>query len=306
MFDFAGMESRVANAVIAPIFLLPTLAFVVRLTGLDRRLARGELVDGMAWVLRHYYGGVRHVGGFVPANGPVLLVGNHPGLGDLPALAAIGGRNDLRAVAKERALMEDMRGILDRCILVRESLASRAHAVRGVINAFSRGEAVVVYPGSEIEPDPAIFGDSADFLAPWEPYIDTIVRRAARAGIDVPIVPVYTEGVHAVPRALRWLVPRNLETRAREGRAALITMITRFARSRRIVVAIGTPILLMRDSGARGARVQGDDLTAAVRAQLYRMRAEVRAEGSKSAPREARAAGFRLAPAALPPRATRR
>lgn len=303
MFDFAGMRSRAANAIIAPLFILPTVAFVVRLLGLDRRLARQEVVGGMSWVLRRYYAGVRHVCGAVPPKGPVLLVGNHPGLGDLPALAVVGGRDDLRAVAKERALMADMHGVLGRCVLINESLASRAKAVRRVIDAFRRGEAVVVYPGSDIEPDPAVFGDQSDFLAPWEPYIDTIIRRAARAGLTVPVVPVYTEGVHSVPRSLRWLVPPTLGTKAREGRAALITMMTRLARSRPVVVAVGRPITLGSRSSSRGSRAADDaDLTAAARAELYRLRDSVRSAEPSPAPAADYRSGVGLAAQAMPAR----
>lgn len=242
MFDFAGFESRAANAVLAPFFVVPTVLFVLRLLGLDRRLKSEGVPAAMGWILSRYYGGMQLVSGTVPARGPLLLVGNHPGLGDLPALAVAAGRRDLVAVAKQRDLMRDMHGVLDRCIIIDDSLASRAAAVRAIIEHFKHGGAVVVYPAGEIEPDPAVFNDTPEFLRDWPPVVDGILRRVQRESLSVPVVPVYTEGVHHVPALLRWLIRPGVSEKAREGRAALITMITRLARTAPIRLAVGDPL----------------------------------------------------------------
>ena len=271
MFDFAAFDSRTANAVLAPLFVLPTVFFVLRLMRFDRRLKRDGVPPAMEWVLSRYYGGMHLVAGKVPAYGPVLLVGNHPGLGDLPALAVAAGRYDLVAVAKRRALMEDMDGVLGRCIVIDDSLASRAAAIRSIVKTFREGGAVVVYPAGEIESDPAVFADAPEFLREWPAVLDGIQRRLSREGLRVPVVPVYTEGVHHVPGMLRWLVGPGRSLKAREGRAALITMITRLARSRPIRVAVGEPQYADTASDSAGPRT----LTASIRAALHELERQV-------------------------------
>ena len=133
------------------------------------------------------------------------------------------------------------------------------------MKTFREGGAVVVYPAGEIESDPAVFADTPEFLREWPPVLDGIQRRLNREGLRVPVVPVYTEGVHHVPGMLRWLVGPGRSQKAREGRAALITMITRLARSRPIRVAIGEPHYANAASDSAGPYI----LTASIRATLH-------------------------------------
>lgn len=255
MFGFAGFRSPLANALVAPFFLLPSALFVIRIMELDRRLLRDDLTRAMGWILTRYYGGVQLVTGSPPVEGPALLVGNHPGLGDLPATVVAIGRDDVVPVAKRRELMSDMEGVLDRCILIDERLSSRARALREIINRLREGGIVVIYPAGDIERDPAVFGGE-EFLHPWLPFADGVANRLVREGISVPIVPVYCEGVHVVPRSLRRLLRPPATPQAAEGRAALITMMLRVSRSRSIRLAFGPTLQPAEASGSVTERVQ--------------------------------------------------
>lgn len=281
MFGFAGVRSRAANALLAPIFVLPALLFVLRLVGLDRRLIRTTAPEAMGWILRRYYPGARLVRGTIPKTGPVLFAGNHPGLGDLPALVELGGRDDVVAVAKRRPLMQDMRGVLARCIVIDAGLRSRASAVRTILDTFRAGGAVVIYPAGGIEADPAVFPDEP-FLSEWPPFIDMITKRAAKEGLRVPVIPVYTEGVHRVPAMLRVFLRSRSGRNAQEGRAALITMMSSIARSLPVTVAVGDPII------ASGEQAPGHSVTKTVRSAIEHLRdgneLYVLPEGNQRAP----------------------
>ncbi|NBC30003.1 MAG: hypothetical protein GVY29_08425 [Spirochaetes bacterium] len=263
MFEFARVRSGILRALLAPFFILPSFSFALHIAGLDRRLRRCGVVPAMRWVLRRYYGGLRQSAESIPQRGGVLLVGNHPGLGDLPALAVAAGRVDLTVVAKERALMADMTGILSRCIVIDASLRSRAEAMRTIVLRVREGAAVVVYPAGEIEPDPGLLPDSGEFLHEWSPAFDSIVARLAREDLQVPIVPVYTEGVHYAPRAVRSLLASRRSDDSFERRAAVLTLGMRLGRLRRVRVIAGvgmTPAALL----AGGQRSPSDH----VRGQL--------------------------------------
>lgn len=267
MFDFAGFETRSANAVLAPLFVLPTVFFVLRLMEFDRRLKRDGVPPAMGWVLSRYYGGMSLIAGMVPPSGPVLLAGNHPGLGDLPALSVAAGRYDLVAVAKRRELTEEMSGVLGRCIVIDDSLRSRAEAVRSIVRTLRAGGAVVVYPAGEIERDPSVFTTASEFLGKWPPVLDAIHRRLEREGLRVPVVPVYTEGVHHVPPVLRRLVHAGRTQKSREGRAALSTMITRRARRYPVRIAVGEAVYLEASQQAAQPR----SITTMIRAALMEL-----------------------------------
>lgn len=242
MFEFVQVRSVLLRALLAPLFLVPSFRFALHIAGLDRRIRRSGVVPAMAWVLRRYYGGVQQIGEPIPRHGAVLLVGNHPGLGDLPALAVTAGRADLTVVVKKRALMADMTGILSRCIVIDESLRSRADAVRAILSRLREGSAVVIYPAGEIEPDPALLPKSAEFLREWSTALDGIVTRLARENLHVPVIPVYTEGVHYAPSGIHFLLSSRGATDSFERRAAVLTLGTRLARFRRIRTVAGGPV----------------------------------------------------------------
>ncbi|MFP4114886.1 MAG: lysophospholipid acyltransferase family protein [Spirochaetota bacterium] len=294
MFTFARLRNAALEALAAPFFVIPAAVFVLRLLGLDRRLRRSSLVEAMTWVLRTYYGGVSLLRGYAPGSGPVLFVGNHPGLGDLPAMIVAAGRDDVFAVAKERALTAEMPGILERCILINDSLASRAAAMRGVIGTLRDGHAVVIYPAGAIESDPALPGVGEKYLRDWPPFVDGIARRARRENVPFTIVPVYAEGVHRVPSLYRRLLGSPSDRATSEGRAALLTMMTRASRTSPVRVAFGEPIAVNPRDAIRAIEI---DLTTEVRRAIRELAESARARRDAG---EARAPVSRYPAASYP------
>ncbi len=270
MFEFASYRRRSVNAFVSPLFLVPTVVFVLRLLRLDREITANGVANAMRRILRRYYRGVSVIRGTVPSSGPVLLVGNHPGLGDLPALAVATKRRDLFAIAKKRALMRDMPGVLSRCVVIDETLSSRARAIRRIVEIAREGGAIVVYPAGSIEPDPALVGADQPILAEWPSFVDGIARRLLREGLSVPVVPVYTEGVHVVPRHFRRVAYRRSGL-PHEGRAALITMASRRSRFHAVRIAFGDPID-PRIEFARDTAATGDPVTRRVRREVCELR----------------------------------
>lgn len=277
MFEFASYRRRSVNAFVSPLFLVPTVVFVLRLLRLDREITANGVANAMGRILRRYYRGVSVIRGTVPSSGPVLLVGNHPGLGDLPALAVATKRRDLFAIAKKRALMRDMPGVLSRCVVIDETLSSRARAIRRIVEIAREGGAIVVYPAGSIEPDPALVGADHPILGDWPSFVDGIARRLLREGLSVPVVPVYTEGVHVVPRYFRRVAYRRGSGLPHEGRAALITMASRRARSHAVTIAFGDPID-PRVEFARETRQTGDPITRRVRRDICDLRDTARCD----------------------------
>lgn len=271
MFSFTEVHRAVTAAVLvpllAPLFVWPALVFASRIVELDRRVSRDGVVRGMRWILQRYYAGVRTGGAAMPATGAVLIVGNHPGLGDFPALASAIGRDDLTVVIHARSLMRDLHAILDRCIVIDDTLASRADAVRQIVAALGAGKPVVVYPAAHIEPDPAQFSGVSvaadDFLLPWPTVIESLQRRVGRARLEVAVVPALTSHIQHVPRLWRGLLSiaghrtgcgSQCVDHAR--RAALITMLQRSTRHRQVRVAFGEPLTFVGTGITHAARTQ--------------------------------------------------
>jgi len=229
-FRFLGLKHPVLQALLSPFLILPGVYFTQTLVRINRRAGVEGFVPAMIWGLHRYYSPTEihwSSNGSPGRVGPLLVVGNHPGLGDFPALLEALGRTDVRVIVKERELMTDLRHIIDRCIVIDESLSSKARAITEAVNYMSSGGVVVIFPAGEIEEDPALVTwDGESILKPWFPIVDGIARRCLKVGFDFAVLPTLVDRVYSVPPGLGSYVGSSKDASIRSGRAAIITMVT--------------------------------------------------------------------------------
>ncbi|WP_084654010.1 lysophospholipid acyltransferase family protein [Nocardia altamirensis] len=177
----------------------------VSLTDTDVRVIEALLAPLRAWTSPRFYGLDN-----IPADGPVLLVGNHNLMGgiDAPLL--------LPEVLRRRGRL--IRGLAENVLIAVPGLRHFLHrygAVRGTrgncLALLKRGDAVIVFPGGGRE---AVRRKNEKYALKWEGRTG-FARMAIEAG--APIVPIAMIGVddaydivvdgdHPVLRPLRWTV----------------------------------------------------------------------------------------------------
>lgn len=237
-FSFAKVSPAFLNIVVAPFFILPSLCFTGLLLAIDQRARQEGFSAALGFGLGHYYGPTETKGGTPPAQGPLLVVANHPGLGDFPSLVASLGRKDIKVIIKERALMIPLTAILDSCIIINETLESRAKAILSAVDHLASGGCLVIFPAGEIEEDPALYPTypGKDYFKPWFPIVDGITKRYLRKYPSLAVQGALIRRVYFVPTMLRWMVYRGSDSAIRSGRAALITMALPKTSQKRIEV----------------------------------------------------------------------
>ncbi|MGF1553206.1 MAG: 1-acyl-sn-glycerol-3-phosphate acyltransferase [Paracoccaceae bacterium] len=137
--------------------------------------------------------------GPVPAEGPLLLVANHAGLGDALGVLATVARRDVLILVRDDAFLRALPALGRRLVTMPKGEASAAPALAALVRHLRRGGAVLMFPAGRIEPDPGLDLDGARAaLAGWSARPTVLARRVP--GLVVVAAAV---GRLSPPRAVR-------------------------------------------------------------------------------------------------------
>lgn len=186
-----GMFRRLCGS----LFALPTGRFGRLFAAADREVGRAGLGSGCGHLLAGVgVGGASRGTENLPAEGPLLVVANHPGAYDSLALASCIRRRDLRIVLREIPFFRALPNA-SRCFLYAtfEPISSML-ALRAAIRHLQDGGSVLLFGTGTIEPDPALGPGAIAALGQWKRSIEIIMRRvpalqlvpAAVSGVLVP------------------------------------------------------------------------------------------------------------------------
>lgn len=181
-------------------FFLPALVFSRRLERFSRDIGVLGLREAARGLLGKFYLGVRVRGDGPPGEGGLLVLCNHPGVGDSLALLSALERRDARIVAGEREFFRALPELSDLLIPVPDDPGKRIGTLRAMARDLKAGRTVVLYPAGSIEPDPLLHPDEEP-LKPWSSAAGLLVLLAAREGFRFSLKPVLVGGVlppHAV------------------------------------------------------------------------------------------------------------
>lgn len=214
--------------------------FARQLIAYDDEVARGDLPGGGLAILRQFAGGLRVAGrGHIPADAPVLILANHPGLTDTVALFAAIGRRDLRVIALDRPFLRSLPHTAERLYLLPDDSPGRMAVTRSVAGLLRRGGAVLTFPAGEIEPDPLVLPGAVESLASWSESVGLFARLAPQTRIVAAIVSGVLE-----PRAQRSpLLQMRRDRKRREFLGATLQILWKPYRANVVRVAFAPPLL---------------------------------------------------------------
>ncbi|MDO9003931.1 MAG: 1-acyl-sn-glycerol-3-phosphate acyltransferase [Aquabacterium sp.] len=148
----------------------------------DNRVGDHGLAQGSAWLMSQMTAGVCTTGlEHIPAQGPVFILANHPGMTDTVALfASLASRPDLRVIALDRPFLRALPHVARQLIFLPEEESGRMAVVRAGAKHLKEGGALLTFPAGEIEPDPATFGTqrAVDSLRSWSSSYALFARMA--------------------------------------------------------------------------------------------------------------------------------
>lgn len=163
------------------------------LAGLLQRMAVRAARDGIVaavWdLLPRFVKGIRVRGlAHLPAQGPLLIVSNHPGAYDLVLLAACMPRNDIKLIGSGVPLLRALPHVGDVIIEVTDEPYGRMRSLRQGIRHLQRG-GVLLVPGSGlVDPDPDVLPGAEEALAQWHASAAVMLRAAPATQLVLAIV----------------------------------------------------------------------------------------------------------------------
>ncbi len=182
----------IARRLLGPLLYLPARRFATLMAEGDRRVALNGLVDGARWLLTQIVAGLEmHGVEHVPKEGPVLIAANHPGAYDTVILIAGSGRGDLKMVASDVPFTRALIATAPHLIYISPDdldAPDRITAIRAGIRHLQDGGALLLYPGSIVDPDPDILSGAEDALKSWSGSLDIFLRHAPRTRVVPAIV----------------------------------------------------------------------------------------------------------------------
>lgn len=221
----------------------------------------------------------------IPAEGPLLLASNHPGMFDTLAIYATLPRQDIRAIARPQPLLNLLSSLGPNLLLLPDEGPGRSGSLREVLRVLREGTPLLIFPAGHLEPEPVLIGrhgPGPDFptepFQPWSAGVGTMVRMAARQGIPLKVVPTSIVGVLSLS-TWKWfgpLIRRRPTLRRREDLVAVLQVAFPTLGATTIRVTYGEPIDAAQlaaeepSSEAITARVQG-----IVRQQIAAARADL-------------------------------
>jgi len=179
-----GLLRRVAG----PMFRLPAARFARIMARADAVIREEGLPGGGRSVLRDF--GLEPIvrgADRVPAGGPLIVASNHPGAYDSLALMAAVPRPDLKIVLSDVGFTRAFEAARRHFVYAGNSTAGRSRALRDSLRHLEAGGALLIYPHTEVEPDPETGPDAAAALGDWSRSLDIMARRVPGVVIQVAI-----------------------------------------------------------------------------------------------------------------------
>jgi hypothetical protein len=200
--------------------------FALTAQAFDARVGEHGLSAGSAWLVAQMTAGLSTTGlEHLPAEGPVLILSNHPGMTDTVTLfASLALRPDLRVIALDRPFLRALPQVAQQLIFLPADESGRRAVIRDAARHLKHGGALLTFPAGEIEPDPAVSGpeEAITVLQAWSGSYGLLTRLVP----ETRVVPALVS--HVISPAARQhpltLLRSNVHDKARLAAALQVAL----------------------------------------------------------------------------------
>jgi len=189
IFKALGLSSRgAARRWLGPLFRFPAGRFGGIIARADEEMRSSGLSGGCRRILTDMSlqvtaRGMEHI----PADGPLLVVSNHPGAYDSVAILASVARRDLKVILSDVPFTRAFAAGRAHFIFAPLDAAGRGKALRASMDHLQEGGALLFFPHDEVEPDPETCPSAMASIQDWSRSIAIMLRRVPETRLLVTI-----------------------------------------------------------------------------------------------------------------------
>lgn len=181
-------ETGLARKLMRPIFRLPAGHFSQLAADFNQSVAEVGLCETSRRYLPDFIEKAEVRGTEnIPAEGPLLIVSNHPGAFDGFVIASNLPRCDLKIVISGVPFVRAIPSMEGYLIYLDQETHQRMTVVRTMIRHLSQGGMLLIYPSGRVDPDPEFVSGARDALELWSPSLELVLRKVPQTQLVVTI-----------------------------------------------------------------------------------------------------------------------
>jgi len=181
-------RSGAMRRLLGPLFRLPAGRIGGIAARADSEAGRSGLSGGCRRILADFNLTVPSRGAeLIPADGPLLLVSNHPGALDSIAILSSIPRKDVSVLISDVPFTRALPAAGRHFIFVPLRTGGRSPALRVSIDHLRKGGALLLFAHGDVEPDPEVSPGAAEAIQNWSRSIEIMLREVPECRLQVAI-----------------------------------------------------------------------------------------------------------------------
>ena len=204
----------------------------------------------------------------IPPEGPLLLISNHPGGLDAVALLSSIPRKDVNVFIADVPFTRAFEAAGRHFIYTPHNPAGRMTALKTSVDRLKKGEALLIFPNGQVEPDPELSPPpvAAASVAGWSRSIELMLRKVP----ETRLIAAIASGV-VLPRFARSILTKIRRSAPRRQKVA---EVMQFIRQGIKPGSIKLNVRLSFDGPVEGRELLAKDVMPAVIEMARRLLAE--------------------------------
>jgi len=186
---FGATQEALSGKALRALFSRPTSRLAALSAEYELRVREFGFPAASRWMVKHFVHEVQvRREAEIPAQGPLLVASNHPGMVDGFIVAGAIPRPDLKIVVSNLPFFLNMQALREHVIYTTKQTHERLTVVREAIRHLRSGGALLIFPGGNIEPDPAVLPGMREALEQWSSSLEIMIRSVPETQVIVSMV----------------------------------------------------------------------------------------------------------------------